>query len=645
MSGARVSGAGPAARVPAVSVIVPACNVADHVGDAIESLRLQSFRDFEAIVVDDGSTDDTAARARAAAEGDRRFRLLTQPNGGLSAARNAGLEMARAPVIGFLDGDDRYHRRFLESLLGRMEDTGAPWAACAVALAGPAGETAVSAIHGVRHPATADDWTAFPLDDWREIIRHWPSAWNKLYRRDLIGETRFPEGLYYEDHPWYQALAARAGALPYTPRPFYLHTRGRPGQITSEDSDRVFDIFEVIDQCAATMKAAGPAPDTEALARFATRVIDERARAVIAPRRRAGLASRTRAMFARRGLHWSPDWDSGISRAFGSVLSGRLPLSVVIPTDGRGPGLARTLESLAQRSLRDAEVLIVPADQEPGTLRRLEDAAAGLDGAIVVPGSATDVAQARNAGLAEARGLCTVFLDAGDTLAPPTLWVWVEAMLRTGADLGVSRFAPRPDALHAGCHDRLAPHGKPWPDEAQAHPLDWLEMAVASAAPLPPERALALHAHPSAKIFRTAFLRETMIAFPPEPLSSWDTTIRAALLAGSVVALGAPGPRISVAPEDRRFWRRPQPPEALHDALMRLAPMLDPALGRATWYPTLLARALWEKSSHGDLPEGLTRAGYLEQARRLIAEACPGATPDPGTDPYIGPRIRTLFVA
>jgi glycosyltransferase involved in cell wall biosynthesis len=640
-----VSGTRTAASEPAVSVIVPAYNLAEHVGDAVESLRLQSFRDFEAIVIDDGSTDDTAARARAAAEGDRRFRVLTQPNGGLSAARNAGLEMARAPVIGFLDGDDRFHRRFLEVLLGQIQDTGAPWAACAVALASPGGETTVSAIHGMRHPATGDDWTTFPLDGWQEIIRHWPSAWNKLYRRDLIGETRFAEGLYYEDHPWYQTLAAKAGALPYTPRPLYLHTRRRPGQITAEDSDRVFDVFEVIDQCADVMTAVGPAMDTEALARFATRVIDERARAVTAPRRRARLASRTRATFARRNIHWSPDWDSGISRAFGRVLSGRLPLSVVIPTDGRGPGLVHTLESLAERTLRDAEILVVPADQEAGTLRRLDEAAKALNGAIVLPGSATDVPQARNAGLAVARGLYTVFLDAGDTLPPPTLWIWVEAMLRTGADLGVSRFAPRPDRVHAGCHDRLAPHGTPWPEDDGAQPLDWLQAAVASAAPLPPGRALALHAHPSAKIFRTAFLREALITFPPEPLSSWDTTMRAALLADRVIALGAPGPRISGAPEDRRFWRWPQPPEALHEALMRLAPLLDPTLGRARWYPTLLARALWEKSEHGAMPEGITTLSYLEQARALIAETCAGAKPDPETDPYIGPRIRTLFLA
>ena len=640
-----MSGAGRAAPVPAVSVIVPACNVAGHVGAAVESLRAQTFRDFEAIVIDDGSTDDTAARARAAAEGDRRFRVLSQPNAGLSAARNAGLEMARAPVIGFLDGDDRYHRRFLETLLGRMEDTGAPWAACAVTLAGPGGESSVSAIHGLRHPATPDDWQDFPLDDWREAIRHWPSAWNKLYRRELIGETRFPEGLYYEDHPWYQALAAKAPALPYTPRPLYLHTRGRPGQITAEDSDRVFDIFDVIERCAAIIGEDGDAAAREALSRFATRVIDERARAVIAPRRRARLASRTRATFARRSLRWSPDWDSGISRAFGAVLSGRLPLSVVIPTDGRGSGLARTLDSLGQRTLRDAEILVVPADQEPGTLRRLEDTARALDGTIVVPGSATDVPQARTAGLAEARGLCTVFLDAGDTVAAPTLWIWVEAMLRSGADMGVSRFAPRPDRVHPGCHDGRAPHGRPWPEDAEDRPLDWLDLAGDSAAPLPPARALALHAHPSAKVFRTDFLRESGIAFPPEPLSSWDVTIRAALAARRVIALGAPGLRISGAAEDRRFWRRPQPPEALHDALMRLAPLLDPALGRATWYPTLLARALWEKSQHGDLPKGLTRDGYLDAARRLISQTCPGARPDPGTDPYIGPRIRTLFVA
>ncbi len=94
-------------RPPGISVIVPVWNVADCVAACIASLRAQDFANFEAIVVDDGSTDDSRAIARAAIGNDPRFTLLTQPNRGLSGARNTGLAQAQGNWIAFLDSDDR----------------------------------------------------------------------------------------------------------------------------------------------------------------------------------------------------------------------------------------------------------------------------------------------------------------------------------------------------------------------------------------------------------------------------------------------------------------------------------------------------------------------------------------------------------
>ncbi len=94
----------------AVSVIIPVFNGATVVGGALESVFAQTYRDFEVIVVDDGSTDDT--RAAVAAFGDR-LRLLTQANWGPSAARNAGARIAQGRYLAFLDADDRWERRML----------------------------------------------------------------------------------------------------------------------------------------------------------------------------------------------------------------------------------------------------------------------------------------------------------------------------------------------------------------------------------------------------------------------------------------------------------------------------------------------------------------------------------------------------
>ncbi len=102
-----------------ISVIVPAYNVALFVGEALASLQAQTFGAFEAIVVDDGSTDATAD-AVAPYLGDARFRLIRTANGGLAAARNVGIADARTQYVAMLDSDDRYRPAYLEKMLARI---------------------------------------------------------------------------------------------------------------------------------------------------------------------------------------------------------------------------------------------------------------------------------------------------------------------------------------------------------------------------------------------------------------------------------------------------------------------------------------------------------------------------------------------
>ena len=93
---------------PKVSVVIPAYNVSAYIEDTLISLERQTFEAFEAIIVNDGSTDETAAIARSFCQRDPRFRLITKPNGGLSSARNFGIRHAKADYIAMLDGDDIY---------------------------------------------------------------------------------------------------------------------------------------------------------------------------------------------------------------------------------------------------------------------------------------------------------------------------------------------------------------------------------------------------------------------------------------------------------------------------------------------------------------------------------------------------------
>jgi glycosyltransferase involved in cell wall biosynthesis len=99
---------------PIVTVVTPAYNVAKYVGETVDSVLEQTFHDFEYLVIDDGSMDNSVDIVKAHVRDDPRFRLVQGEHRGLSAARNAGIREARGEYIAFLDGDDRWHPKFLE---------------------------------------------------------------------------------------------------------------------------------------------------------------------------------------------------------------------------------------------------------------------------------------------------------------------------------------------------------------------------------------------------------------------------------------------------------------------------------------------------------------------------------------------------
>jgi glycosyltransferase involved in cell wall biosynthesis len=116
--------------VPQVSVIMPAYNAGRHVAESIRSVTCQTFGGWELIVVDDGSTDDTAEIVRALASEDERIRYVRRENGGQAAARNSGIRHARGALLAFLDADDLWLPEKLERQRRALEETGADLIYC-----------------------------------------------------------------------------------------------------------------------------------------------------------------------------------------------------------------------------------------------------------------------------------------------------------------------------------------------------------------------------------------------------------------------------------------------------------------------------------------------------------------------------------
>jgi glycosyltransferase involved in cell wall biosynthesis len=107
---------------PLITVITPAFNVAPYIGETVDSVLGQRFRNFEYLVVDDGSTDQTAAEVRKRT--DARLELVMTPHTGQANARNVGLARARGQFVAFIDGDDRWHADFLERQLAALQAAG-----------------------------------------------------------------------------------------------------------------------------------------------------------------------------------------------------------------------------------------------------------------------------------------------------------------------------------------------------------------------------------------------------------------------------------------------------------------------------------------------------------------------------------------
>lgn len=104
-----------------ISIVVPAYNVALFISETLESIRKQTFTNWEAIIVDDGSTDNTVEVIKDYISSDNRFRLICQDNSGVSVARNTGILAASGMYLSFLDGDDMWQPTFLEELFNAFQ--------------------------------------------------------------------------------------------------------------------------------------------------------------------------------------------------------------------------------------------------------------------------------------------------------------------------------------------------------------------------------------------------------------------------------------------------------------------------------------------------------------------------------------------
>lgn len=189
-----------------ISIIIPIYKVEEYLDECISSVVNQTYNNLEIILVDDGSPDNCPMMCDEWARKDSRIKVIHKENGGLSDARNAGLDMATGDFIAFVDSDDWISPDMYEKMLQTILQENADICSCGIVSSYPEREICmnVKAVVGNSEQILEmiyDD-TAFPV-----------AAWNKLYRRSCWERFRFPVGKICEDTFTTYLLVDRASKI------------------------------------------------------------------------------------------------------------------------------------------------------------------------------------------------------------------------------------------------------------------------------------------------------------------------------------------------------------------------------------------------------------------------------------------------
>ena len=238
---------------PIISVIVPVYNVERYVKKCLDSILVQTFENIEIIVVDDGSTDSSGVICDEYAKRDNRVHVYHKTNGGLSSARNYGIERATGRYLGFVDSDDYIDPDMYEVLLNNLLKYDADMSLCGL----------FDVFNGKPRKVNTDNRTfEATVEETIKIVLEAKitsvTAVNKLYKRELFAFVRYPEGKTSEDAFIILDLIMKCKKTVITTiqKYYYIH---RPGSITtSHFNPRTLDVLEAYNKNYRIIEANYP---------------------------------------------------------------------------------------------------------------------------------------------------------------------------------------------------------------------------------------------------------------------------------------------------------------------------------------------------------------------------------------------------
>lgn len=231
---------------PLVSVIIPVYNVEAYLKRCLDSVVNQTYKNLQIILVDDGSPDNCGAICDQYATKDKRITVIHQENGGLSAARNAGIELIRGDYTTFIDSDDWIHLNMIKAMVEVALDTKAEVVTCEHLR--PSGEDVISVTEDSNRNVMTTSIENY-LERYFKISDEKPLyyTWGKLYQSSLIIPDMYPVGLTHEDILGTYRAIRRSHTIAEIDFPYYFYYFN-PNSITNtEFSEKAFDYFPVWD--------------------------------------------------------------------------------------------------------------------------------------------------------------------------------------------------------------------------------------------------------------------------------------------------------------------------------------------------------------------------------------------------------------
>lgn len=213
-----------------LSIIVPAFNAQSCISDCLDDLLKQNIDDYEIIVVNDGSTDDTSKILSVYKEKyPDVFKIIEISNGGQGRARNFALREAKGTYIGFADADDRCSHEMYSKMLNSAFLNDADIVVCDFIRVDEDGE------HYEKAAMQSD------------ILSSAGAVWNKLFKNSIIGGVRFSEGLWYEDLCFSAKLLLKSKNTVFINEALYFYKVGHTSTMTNQNSEKNLDIIMVIE--------------------------------------------------------------------------------------------------------------------------------------------------------------------------------------------------------------------------------------------------------------------------------------------------------------------------------------------------------------------------------------------------------------